>query len=345
MKLLIYSDNHWSEKASITVRLGLNYTERLEMLIKSMNWAMKVAADYDCKATICAGDFFDKPQLTDQELTALREINWLESIPHYFLVGNHESEENDLHFSSTKALEGLNRIIIDSPQSLIFENSQLHFIPYIVERNRQSITEYISNKNTSKHQVIISHNDIAGINYGPVISKTGFNIDEIEANCQLCLNGHIHNSEYITKKIVNLGSISAHNFTNDSFKYQYGLWILDTETLELTFIENPFAFNFYKITIEAKKDIKQLSNIKNNAVISLKCYENFIPEVKKKLEELKDKIIDTRLIFIKNPTMLDEGLLDTTDLSLDHLSKFIECCRDKLGDSDILEAELEVICN
>ena len=285
MRILLYSDNHFCETSSIIRKYGTKYTLRLENQIKSLNWVEKLAVEKDCQYVICAGDFFDKAQLTDQELTALRDVEWNGRL-HYFLVGNHESEENDLHFSSTKALEGLNRIIIDSPQSLIFENSQLHFIPYIVERNRQSITEYISNKDTSKHQVIISHNDIAGINYGPVISKTGFNIDEIEANCQLCLNGHIHNSEYITKKIVNLGSISAHNFTNDSFKYQYGLWILDTETLELTFIENPFAYNFYKITIEAKKDIKQLSNIKNNAVISLKCYENFIPEVKKKLEEL-----------------------------------------------------------
>ena len=61
MKIMIHSDNHWTEKSSIINSFGYRYSKRLEQLIKSINWAFDTAKAYGCKATICCGDFFDKP--------------------------------------------------------------------------------------------------------------------------------------------------------------------------------------------------------------------------------------------------------------------------------------------
>ncbi len=341
MKILIHSDNHWSEKASITTRFGTNYSQRLEMLINSMNWVMDQANKYNCEMIICAGDFFDRSNITQSEITALQEIHWLNSIPQYFLIGNHESDELDLQYSSTKALEAPNRFIISTPQNIVLDSAQIHFIPYITESYRQPIKDYLTNIDSSKKQIIVSHNDIAGINYGPVISTVGFTVDEIEANCDLYLNGHIHNSSWITKKILNLGSFSGHNFTNDSAKYRYGIWVLDTNTLKLEFVENPYAFNFYKLDINTESDINKLTKLKNNAVVSIKCAANLVGSVKATLSNLTN-IIEHRIVVSKE-FIAGETTEDITDLTVDQYVKFAECCREKLENTAILEEELSEI--
>ena len=104
MKILIYTDNHFCEKFSIVQKMGNKYTQRLENQIKSINWVEDLARKNHYDMVICAGDFFDKPNLTQQEITALNDINWYPQAEHYFLVGNHESEENDLHYNSAEVL-------------------------------------------------------------------------------------------------------------------------------------------------------------------------------------------------------------------------------------------------
>ena len=135
MKILCFTDNHFCERSSIVTKYGNKYSLRLENQIQSLNWVEQTAINKNCDMIVCLGDFFDKPHLTDQELTALQDIKWSEAIPHYFIVGNHESEENDLQFSSTKVLEGLNRFIIDKPtlQRYTSPELELAFLPYVVE--------------------------------------------------------------------------------------------------------------------------------------------------------------------------------------------------------------------
>ena len=61
MKCLIYSDVHWSVTSSIVNGRGKNYSIRLEHLIDGMNWINELAKSKDCEITICAGDFFHRP--------------------------------------------------------------------------------------------------------------------------------------------------------------------------------------------------------------------------------------------------------------------------------------------
>lgn len=225
MKIMIHSDNHWNEKSSIISSFGYKYSKRLEQLIKSINWAFDTAKDHGCKATICCGDFFDKPNLTQQELTALQEIKWPSDLTNYFLVGNHESEEIDLHYSSTEVLKFNNNIIISEPTTIMLDGTEINFLPYIPESARQPILDYFPKEknNKAKHRILISHNDISGINYGPIVSSIGFEKEELATNFDLVLNGHIHNQGWVTNNLLNVGSFSAHNFTNDSFNYKYGI--------------------------------------------------------------------------------------------------------------------------
>lgn len=341
MRILIFTDNHFSEKSSIVTKYGTNFTIRLENQIRSLNWVERTAHDKECDFVICLGDFFDHAHLTDQELTALDQIQW-NSLDHYFLVGNHESEENDLQYSSTMALAGLHRYIVSEPIiKQIDTNTELAFLPYIVESNRRAITDYFEPMN-KKTRILLSHNDLLGIQMGPIVSRTGFSVDELESIASIVFNGHLHNGQAITDKIINLGNLTGANFSEDALRYSHRVVILDTETLEYEYIENPFAFNFYKLDINETADIAMLTNLKQNAVVSIKCKDFLLQEVRETLEGLEN-IIESRVIITKDYVENANEIADISSLMVDQCAKFAECCRAKLDNNAILEAELAEI--
>jgi DNA repair exonuclease SbcCD nuclease subunit len=194
----------------------------------------------------------------------------------------------------------------------------------------------------NKPRVIFSYNDISGIQLGPVVSKTGFSLEEIEANCTLWCNGHLHNGQALTPKVINLGNLTGKDFGEDASKYSHNVAILDTKTLDITYIENPYAYNFYKIQIDTESDINQLYSLKNNAVVSVKCEQHLMEEVKQRIVAI-DNIIESRLIMTKQYTEAAEEATEI-DLTVDHLSKFIECCKAAIENSTILDEELSEIC-
>ena len=340
MKILCYTDNHFCEKVSIVTRYGTRYTARLENQLQSVNWAEALAVEKGCDMIVCLGDFFDHAHLTDQELTALNDIEWA-AIPHYFLVGNHESEEHDLQYSSTMALIGDNRFIITKPEIKKVPGAELAFLPYVVESDKRPLLDYFPEPGTDV-RLLFSHNDILGMQLGPIVSKSGFSIEELESVSDLCLNGHLHNGAAISSRVVNLGNLTGKDFGEDATKYKHGVMIIDTDTMKVDFIENPYAFNFYKLDLESPTDLQKLTTLKNNAVLSLKCRDSMIKEVRDYLETLS-AVVDSRIIVLRDPSEAADLEIDISSLVVDQCAKFAECCRAKLDNNDILELELAEI--
>lgn len=342
MRILCFTDNHFCEYYSIVKKHGLKYSLRLENQLDSLNWLERIAIEQNCDAICCLGDFFDKPDLNEREITAVKDINW-NNLPHYFLVGNHESSMSDLQYSSTKVLEGTNKYIISTPLKMIFNNVEFCFLPYVVESDRKSLFEYFGER-SDLPRIILSHNDIKGIQMGPVISKLGFDISELDDSCDLCINGHLHNGQKVSTKVLNLGNLTGKDFGEDATKYTHNVLIIDTDTFSCQFIENPFAFNFYKIEIKTESDLTNLiSNLKNNAIISMKCEESLVYKAKEAIQNCP-QVIESRIIISRNLDLLSDTEIDISDLTLDHLSKFVECCKEKIEASDILDFELSEIC-
>ena len=341
MRILIYTDPHFCEKFSIITKMGDKYTTRLENLIKSINWAEDLAYKRGCQYVICAGDFFDKPNLTQQELTALNEINFAPMCAHYFLVGNHESEENDLHYNSTEVLQQdrKSNFIIAEPRLLEEPGFELAFLPYITEARRQEIKDYFPEPKAKR--LLISHNDLFGIQMGPAISTVGFKPAELETICDFCVNGHLHNGTKITEKVINLGNLTGKDFGEDAFRYKHNVLIFDTDTWTYELIENPYALNFYKIDINSKADLNRIKSLKGNAVLSIQCKAPLLEELKAIISTMPD-IIASRIVITRDITST-ESEADIADLTVDQYVKFAECCREKLEASPILEAELAEI--
>lgn len=340
MKILLFADLHMCPQASIINKWGIKYPKRLENCIASVNWLERKAEELGCSYIISLGDFFDKPDLTSETITACQDIDW-SWIMHYHIIGNHDASNSSLTFNSTNCLSADNHKIITEPTELPLEDCDICFLPYITECDRKPLNEYFSKRFDNRPRIILSHNDISGVQLGPIVSKTGFSVEEIEATCDLFLNGHLHNGQAITSKIINLGNLTGKDFGEDAFRYAHCIAILDTTTMSIEYIENPYTYNFYKIQIDTEKDLQILDNLKPNAVISVKCFYNLVEKARQKINELSN-IIESRVIVIKPY----EETTETTDLDLtvDHLARFIECCKTNIESSTLLEEELSEIC-
>lgn len=341
MKVLLYTDTHWSAYSSIIRKRGKKYSQRLENLIQSVSWAEKISEEQNCDAVAMLGDFFDKSDLCAEEITALNDVEWNKKIPHYFLVGNHEMASNDLVYSSAHLFNLENFKVIDSVESIDCGSSRIVFIPYILDGNRKSFSDYVGD--SDKITFVLSHNDLQ-IQYGSYKSESGFTPNEIEKSCELFINGHLHNGGFVWSKIINLGNLTGQNFSEDAFKYNHCVAILDTNSLGYDFcefIENPYAFNFYKITYDSKFS-KKIKSLKDNAVVAVTVKESDYDTAKDILSNCKN-VIESRFIVEREISIDNES--DVSELSGDdHLQQFSTYILQTLGNSDIVLAELAEVC-
>ena len=85
-----------------------------------------------------------------------------------------------------------------------------------------------------------------------------------------------------------------------------------------------------------------LANLKQNAVVSIKCKDFLLQEVREKLAGLEN-VIESRVIITKDLVKASQEVTDISSLVVDQCAKFAECCRAKLDNNAILEAELAEI--
>ena len=335
MKVLIYSDPHYCEFSSIIRKRGSKYSLRIENIIRSINWLIDLARENTCHDIICAGDFFDSSSLNAAEISALKEIHWLDGQSHVFIPGNHEQGSVGHEYTSSDVFTLLETAVVHrSPSMFTIGNTEICLLPYIQEIDRQPIKEYFPDR-SNKKRVIISHNDIQGIQMGSFISKSGFSIEEIEENCDLFINGHIHNGKKISNKIINIGNLTGQNFSEDAFNYDHVVFLLDTDTLKIEVYENPYAFNFYKLDCTGR-DFSIFSKLKNNSVITVKCLEEDSDTIKSLISS-SPNIIESRVLIQVNK---DTTTSEIEELKVDHLSQFKDYVLSNIGDSDIIRSEL-----
>lgn len=346
MKLLIYADPHWSSYSSIVRSRGEKYSTRLENLIKTMSWIEVEAVTKGCDAIVCLGDFFDKSELNSEEVTALQEVPWSD-IPHWFIVGNHEMGRGNLEHSSSHLFNLLpNASVIDEVKFFNDGDTTIVSIPYILESNRKPLKEYLESYTLRENVIILSHNDIAGIQMGQFVSTVGFSVKEIEDNCNLFINGHLHNDSEIGKKIINVGNITGQNFSEDAFAHSHKLFILDTNEKSLVPVVNPHAMNFYKVDltncrpiIDDKNIQDALSSLKYPAVTTIKINPD-INFIVRDLLTTCENIIECRLITdgAKGAEAIESI---SNELQLDHIQKFQQYVYDNIGCSELILNELE----
>lgn len=347
MKCLIYSDIHFSQDSSIIRGMGKKYSVRLEQLIKSLNWAEELAEKEKCDVIFNLGDTFDKSILNSMEISALKEIKW-SNIEHYVLVGNHDSNIHSLEYNVSEVLSRIpNFKIISQPQEIVWEDTLFCFLPYIVEENRKDLKEYLNKEKYKslniKKFIALSHNDIKNFQFGKFKSTEGFSVQNIEEEFDLFLNGHLHTPSFLTEKIINVGNLCGQNFSEDNFKTTHNAWILDTGTLQLTPYENPYSFNFYKLEIDDKHPSLSYYNLKNNAVLMIKCDRKYYNKLNEEIKNYNN-IISAYRIIVYDDNIVNKNENNIKIEKVDYIKTFNDFIINNLGNSDLIIEELNIIC-
>ena len=347
MRCMIYSDVHWCQNSSIVRSRGEKYSTRLENLILSVNWIEQLAWNKGCDCVICCGDFFDSYVLNAEEVSALQEIHWA-PISHLFLMGNHETNVSSLDYSTLDLFKLCpNSVVLNTPQQYFIDNTSVEFcfLPYVLERDRKTIEEYFGKPTCNR--VIFSHNDLKNVQYGSFLSTEGFELSDIESNTNLYFNGHIHHCCNVTDNIINIGNLTGQNFTEDATKYEHCAIILDTETLDYKFYDNPYSLKFYKIDASAYTDESSIMNCINSlncgAVVTMSVNSNFVEFTKQQLSALKEQeyLVEYRLL-----TKHDTEQVEVSENSIenvDHLKQFESYVYSEIGCSDVIKEELQFI--
>lgn len=357
MKILVVGDVHWSQYSSILRKRGEKYSYRLENLIQSVDWAEELADETDCELTVYLGDFFDRADINSEELSALREVSW-NNLPHYFLVGNHEAGRGDLLYNSADVFGIANFKVVASvaqQYTIYHSDCQLCFLPYVLEENRKPLSEYFSWVNGIKQRIVFSHNDIKGFAMGNFISQEGFDIVDIDKNCDLYLNGHLHNGGRVSEKIINVGNLTGQNFSEDAFKYDHSVIVLDTDNLTCAVYENPYALNFYKLDFTENSDIDYINKtsmkMKSNCVATIKCKEEDVDYIRKRFDpNHRDDLIPYNCNMVETRIIVQSNINDkpinteSENIHINHLEQFSNYMIEYLGRSEILEYELQKVC-
>jgi len=339
-RYLLYSDVHFCSNSSIVRRRGEKYSARLHNLIDSISWAEHLAESEKCDEVVCLGDMLDRSDMTAEEITALQDV-YFSKLPHTFITGNHEANTSSLEYSTAQVFKSIGaKVVTDVEVRDITSGVDLYFIPYFINDTIKPFKEYMVD-NGKKH-IVLSHNDLAGIQYGKFLSSSGFDVNEVLDNCTLFINGHLHNSSVIKDRIFLVGNLTGLNFNENARKYMHYAFILtinDDDSVDLDPYVNPFAYNFYKLYINSESDIAQLDSLLNNSILSVSCNNSLVEQVKEKLNSMEN-IVEYKIIATFNS---GESVEEIDFKVEDHLKQFIEYVQTKIDPSDILTEELTML--
>ena len=160
------------------------------------------------------------------------------------IPGNH-----DTYWKNTNSLNSLRELfhndinLYETPTTVDFDGLQVLFLPWINKENQESC-ELALDRSTAR--VLVGHLELDGWEVIRGINHDGGMDDNIIHKFDLTMSGHFHCKQ-------NKGSIwylgTQYDLTFADVYERKGFHILDTDTLGLEFIENPYKM-FHKIVYD-----------------------------------------------------------------------------------------------
>lgn len=261
------------------------------------------------------GDIFDRRKFVNYN-TLLRTkkmfFDRLQELDIQFIsiVGNH-----DTYYKSTNEVNSPElllsqypniKIISDDVEEIIFNKTSITFLPWLNPENSERLL--IKLLDYSKTDFVLSHLELSGFEtLKGIVQKEGMSPKYFE-NFNQILSGHYH---YKSRK-DNIFYIGApYQMSWSDYNSEKGFYSLDTETKELTFIENTITmFNIitYDDSISNPCDtVSQYKNLKHKYVKLV---------IKNRTNQLQfDMFIDELYKFeLANLNIVDEGIyMNDTD--------------------------------
>lgn len=283
------------------VHLGINENKYLfnKYHLKCIKYIFSRFKRLGIKKIIYLGDIFDKRYSISVKTLKQAEDLFQNDFEQYFLLGNHDvTYKNSNKLNSVEILLGdKNKVVVDTPEELVFDNKKFLLVPWINKTNIKKTTEIVEQ---SEADYMFGHLDLVGFEMiSGFVSTTGhFNISLLR-NFIHVISGHYHC--YSNKKNVTyLGSVSQMTWNDNEVQKYCGY--IDTKNDKLNLIEIPY--HIYKvIRIKSEDDIKNVEQYKDKIV---KCYLYTKRNIK--IEKFITDLVD----IAQTVNVIDEQVINAT---------------------------------
>jgi len=245
------------------------------------------------------------------------------------LLGNHDIFfKNTLEVNSTELVlrEFDNIRIVSSPKTMEFGGVKIDLIPWICDDNEQEVMDFINN---STSQICMGHFELAGFEMDRGnICHEGMD-RSVLAKYDIVLSGHFHHKSS-SGNIHYVGTPGE--MTWSDYNDKRGYHIFDTETRELTFIENPYKM-FHKViyndeheTLDTvkSKDFSRYFNSILKVIVAKKIDPYLFDVFMDKLYKSQPHEISVVEDFTDYTQISDEDVIDQADDTMTTLSKYVD---------------------
>jgi DNA repair exonuclease SbcCD nuclease subunit len=336
MKIALITDTHWGVRNDQVAFLDNNKKFLDEVFFRYLD-------TNSINTVVHLGDLVDRRKYLNINTAKRLRSDFIKplherGIRAHLIIGNH-----DTYYKNTNSVNSIREfyendfIIHEEATTVTFDDTPILFMPWICDDNREHALESIRNTNA---QICMGHLELAGFEMyrGSPIShgddRSIFN------RFDLVCSGHYHHRS-TSGNIHYLGSHAE--FTWSDYDDPKGFHILDTETRELSFIENPYRmfrkmwYNDKDTTTEELLDrdwdkytgsyVKLIVSNKDNPF-------NFDLFTSKLYEALPIEVIIVE--DHRNMDIIDEAeLLDETEDTLTILSRYISTIESNVDNNDL----------
>ena len=343
MKIAIITDTHWGVR-----------NDNQAFLDNSKKFLDETFFPYidnnNIGAVVHLGDLVDRRKYININTARRLREDFLEPLASrnldvHLIAGNH-----DTYFKNTNSVNALRELLRKSynfkvydqiPHEVEFDNTIVLMLPWICDENRKISLEKVR---STPAQIIMGHLELAGFEMykGSIVShgddRNLFN------RFDLVISGHYHHRSS-DGTIYYLGSHGE--FTWSDYDDPKGFHILDTDTREITFVQNPYTmfekvwyndtdttflgtqFDYSKFK---KKIIKVIVQNKSNPLWFDKFIENIESE-----SPLEMQIVEDHLNLNLED---DDDIVNEAESTVEIFKKYLETAQIKNVDKDKLTKKI-----
>lgn len=340
MKIAIITDTHYGVR-----------NDNIAFLDNSKKFLDNVFFPYIDKnaigTVIHLGDLVDRRKYININTARRLREDFLEPLSNrcrvIMVAGNH-----DTYYKNTNSVNALQELVAQgypfhiydkAPEIVEFDKLPVLLIPWICDENRQESIHKIKSANAP---IAAGHLEIQGFEmYRGSIVSHGDDRNLFD-RYDMVISGHYHHRSS-DGTIFYLGSHGE--FTWSDYDDPRGFHVLDTQTLELTFIENPYKmfgkFWYDDATIGKEPEGYDLSQWKNQIVKVIVTnrndpyrFDSFIKKFEKYASPLEIQIVEDHLNLALDD---DKELIDEAQSTLSIFKQHI----DKIDIKNIDKVKLE----